>query len=101
MKSPFLIFWFARAETSAGISSGVEGFPLSQDRMRAVVRFPRAFHSPTAAASAWSPLPAVQKKSWLETVSEPAQRIYIPYVRLVAVVVMIPMMTVVAVPVVV
>ena len=45
--------------------------------MRAVVRFPRAFHSPTAAASAWSPLPAVQKKSWLETASEPAQTIYI------------------------
>ena len=53
-------------------SSGVEVFALSQDRMRAVVRFPRAFHSPTAAANAWSPLPAVQKKSWLETVSEPA-----------------------------
>lgn len=40
-----------------------------------------------------------QKKSWLEV--EPAQRIYSPYVSLVAVVVMIRMMTVVAVPVVV
>lgn len=54
-------------------SPGVEAFPLSQDRMRAVARFPRAFHSPTAAASAWSPLPRRTKKSWLETVSEPAQ----------------------------
>jgi hypothetical protein len=71
-KISLFIFWFARAEASAGISSGVEVFPLSQHRMRAVVRFPGAFHSPTTAASAWSPLPAVQKKSWLEAVSEPA-----------------------------